>query len=105
MEQLTITISKPTANPQSQDGKRRFKKSRLYIFTKGETILDDLANRRSRPHQMYKSLLPQIFQALDLPVKPVRWSQYCGCTCPCSPGFIIDDDYGMNYSVTMEIQS
>ena len=99
---MQVTITNPSARPQYLSGRHRQTKSRLYIDTKDETILENLANRRSRPTQVYKSVLPQIFQALGVPVKPVRWSQYAGCNCPCSPGFILYGVYGKNYAVTVE---
>jgi hypothetical protein len=102
---MKITITNPLSRPQYLNGRSRQTKSRLYINTKNETILENLANRRSRPTQVYKSILPDIFQALGVPVKPVRWSQYAGCTCPCSPGFIIEGDYGMDYWITVEMKN
>jgi hypothetical protein len=80
----------------------RTKTSRLYFDFKGETVMDNLRNRRSRPEEYLKSLLPEIFKHYN--IKPVRakWSQYAGCKCPCSPGFILYGTHGKNYSVTVE---
>ena len=80
----------------------RYKKSRLFLCIKNEKILDNLANRRSRPVDKYKSLLPDIVAALELEPRKVKWSQYAGCTCPCSPGFIMDHSQGKDYHVTID---
>lgn len=62
----------------------------LYFHLDGENILEDLANRHSRPYKIYRTLFPKVQKLLELkaPIK-ATWSQYAGCTCPCSPGFII----------------
>lgn len=62
---------------------------RMYVHVENESILDNLANRKRRPYNVYKtlihgSLLGQIFDLGKL-----TWSQYAGCSCPCSPGFIL----------------
>lgn len=71
---------------------RMANKPRIYVFTKGETILENLQNRRDRPYTAYrKEVLPTVFAQLGVaPDTKVRWSQYAGCSCPCSPGFIVE---------------
>jgi len=73
-----------------------YQATRVYFEFKGETIVDDLMNRRERPHKLLKPFV-------DLALKEVngqggvtvpedvksRWSQYAGCSCPCSPGFVL----------------
>jgi hypothetical protein len=78
------------------DHKRRWKPSRVYIFPQGETLLDNLQNRRSRPYNEYrKQVMPAVIRALGLPAGTrVKWSQYAGCSCPCSPGFVVDSVLG-----------
>ena len=65
---------------------------RIYIFPEGESILDNLlVGRHNRPYKMYRErILPTVFEELNWdPNTKVRWSQYAGCTCPCSPGFVV----------------
>jgi hypothetical protein len=62
---------------------------RMYVSIEDETVLENLMNRKRRPYSVYKtmmrgSLLGQIFDLGKL-----QWSQYAGCSCPCSPGFIL----------------
>ena len=65
-----------------------FRPSRIYVHAVGESIMDNLMNRRSRPYRMYREMLS------DQPfMKDARWSQRAGCSCPCSPGFIADRRY------------
>lgn len=68
-------------------------KPRIYIWVKGETLLENLHNRHSRPVKFYKTqVLPKLFEELNVNPKTVnaRWSQKAGCSCGCSPGFIVD---------------
>jgi hypothetical protein len=78
------------------DSKARWKPSRVYIFPQGESLLDNLQNRKSRPYNEYrKQVMPAVIKALGLPAgTKVKWSQYAGCSCPCSPGFIVEGVVG-----------
>lgn len=79
-----------------------FKKPRVYFFV-DETILENLQNRRSRPYNEYRKLIPQVLkkankqQDKELPKFPENtkacWSQKAGCSCGCSPGFILQTDH------------
>lgn len=99
---MQVTLSNPRARTREHTAKDRFAKSRIYIEVQGETIMDNLMNRKSRPYQQYKALMPQIFDLLNIEHKPVAWSQHAGCSCPCSPGFIIkEDNRGVDYWITI----
>src|SRR5690606_25287019 len=37
------------------------------------------------------TLLPEVFKQLNGEPLKAHWSQYAGCSCPCSPGFILSD--------------
>jgi hypothetical protein len=82
-------------------------KTRIYNSWTNETIGDNFVNRRFRPMDLMRKALKEYFAANpELVVKPnnppngkdevvrfdvsnMRWSQYAGCSCPCSPGFIV----------------
>lgn len=72
-----------------RDGKED-RKSRIYFFVK-ETILENLINRRCRPNKEYRKLVPAVLKKANIPsTTKVKWSQKAGCSCGCSPGFILD---------------
>ena len=78
---------------------------RVYIGIDGETLMQNLQNRRDRPYTIYKKeVLPTLFRKLGLNPKKVGWSQKAGCTmCPCSPGFIVqsrDIPYDIHVTIT-----
>jgi len=71
-------------------GKLDRKCPRVYFFEKNESILAHLNRRHYRPHQEYRKLLPKVYEQLDFPLGvKAKWSQYAGCSCPCSPGFTL----------------
>ena len=80
------------------------KQTRIYVFPKGETIMQNLMNRKQREHTVYKKeVIPAVLEKMGLPADTkVRWSQYAGCSCPCSPGFIVDGDSRRDVHVTIE---
>lgn len=51
-----------------------------------ESLFDNLVNRRSRPIALLGRVARQALKQLELP-GTLRWSQYAGCSCPCSPGW------------------
>ncbi len=68
-------------------------KPRLYVGIEGETMLENFGYRASRPSRLYKAIMPEMLAALGLPADTqARWSQKAGCSCGCSPGFVLDID-------------
>lgn len=66
----------------------------VYIWPEGESIMENMRNRRSRPFGYYKKeILPEINRVLKesgMRIENFRWRQRLGCSCPCSPGFKTD---------------
>ena len=62
---------------------------RLYVDIKDESIFEHVVNRKRRPYNIYKTAIwgSELPQVLNL--GKLSWSQYAGCSCPCSPGFIL----------------
>lgn len=90
------------------DAMSRQKTGHCYFFLVGESIIENLQNRRSRPHKEFRKLLPEVFKKTQFEnlwneghIK-ANWSQYCGCSCSCSPGFRLVGLYGYNIFVDVE---
>jgi hypothetical protein len=62
----------------------------MYVSVADETIMDNLANRKRRPYNVYKTLIHSSALASVLDLSKLSWSQHAGCTCNCSPGFILN---------------
>lgn len=62
---------------------------RMYVNIKDETVYENLLNRRQRPYNAYKTLIHGSMLNQVLNLTPLKWSQHAGCTCNCSPGFIL----------------
>jgi hypothetical protein len=72
-------------------------KARVYFSMSKETVWSNLLERWNRPYKDFKvQAMPQVLEAMGLPADTkYRWSQKAGCSCGCSPGFIIDSVTGM----------
>lgn len=71
---------------------KKFAYPRVYFFPSKETVSEQFINRRARPYDEYRKLLPLALMATGVPGDVSRdaiWSQKAGCSCGCSPGFII----------------
>lgn len=67
-----------------------FKAPRMYVSVADETILDNLANRKRRPYNVYKTLIHSSDLKNVIDISKLSWSQSAGCSCPCSPGFVLN---------------
>lgn len=89
LRDITVTII-PRSWGRHTRSSEYYAEPRMYVdVADEETLLDNLMNRKRRPYNVYKtlihgSLLNQVFNLGKL-----RWSQRAGCSCPCSPGFIL----------------
>ena len=85
---------------------KRTTKSVLYFFPVGETIIDNLAMRRKRPIKEFRALIPEVCAAVGLNMADHKfsWSQKAGCSCGCSPGFVVKHLYSKQIfcDVTMD---
>lgn len=74
----------------------KYRKMRIYIFREGETLLQNILQRYTRPYDFYKKeVIPKIKdqlkeEGIDLDTLKISWNQYAGCSCGCSPGFILN---------------
>ena len=72
-------------------------KPRLYIWVDKEAVLENLENRRKRPYTIYRMAVPEILKKAGFNSEGVKanWSQTAGCSCGCSPGFILNNTEGI----------
>ena len=77
---------------------------RVYFFHDDESVVENFGNRMARPRDLYATFLPDIAEKhLGLPrTTKFKWSQYAGCSCPCSPGFICKEIRGKDVYVHLE---
>ncbi len=46
--------------------------------------------RWNKPHLVFrKEVIPEVLKRMGCPDAKVSWSQKAGCSCGCSPGFIV----------------
>lgn len=80
------------------------KAPRVYVWADDKfDVMEDLANRTRRPYTVWRKEVRRIFAMLseqgivDLDVTAMGWSQYAGCSCPCSPGFVLKARPGVHF--------
>lgn len=89
-------------------------KNKCYIWTSGESLMENLMNRHSRPYKYYQErVLPAILEEVTIKYPEYKinpgakgwgWRQKCGCgSCPCSPGFIQKDGSG-TITISAEVE-
>jgi len=65
---------------------------RVYCWVNEYNPIGDIMNgeRWNKPHKDIAPLLPAIFKEYGVPEDTrFEWSQWAGCNCGCSPGFIV----------------
>jgi hypothetical protein len=84
---MEITNIKKVAKNLGWGEKRN---TRIYVCPEGETIWQNLQERKQRPYTTYKKILKTAYKELGIPEgAKLAWNQRAGCSCPCSPGFFI----------------
>ena len=92
---------------QYPDYSAKIKKSRVYLSVEDEGLLDNLNNRVNRPVALWKEIALKGLREIGLTeefIGGLKWSQYAGCSCPCSPGFIIKENV-MAYDFFISVKS
>ena len=65
------------------------KAPRLYVNVTDESVFENLENRKRRPYNVYKTLIHSSGLRTLINIDKLSWSQHAGCTCACSPGFVL----------------
>ncbi len=112
---VTYTINKVS---QRANNERRARKSVIYVHVTNQDFAKPGAElfsgwRRNNPFKDYREqVLPKAFPMLGLPADTkVRWSQKAGCSCGCSPGFVITSrpypptNYWVDINLNIEVQT
>jgi len=105
---IEIIITEININPHeiNRHNQPLLKRNKIYVSVDGETLAEDLINRKGRPYNFYKGVvLPKVIEKLksDHPqeykkLKHSKWSW-----CPCSPGFISDNVGIISIYITFKI--
>jgi len=120
-KELAGSVSKPENFKIRLSGVKFVKKEkfdakpRVYFWDKssGQTGIDMFLQRWT-PRQVFTPVLEEVLNPIGFTnhvvTKPgtrlvkATWSQYAGCSCPCSPGFILDMrsyEYDLHVSYTV----
>lgn len=72
--------------------REQFKKSRVYVDPGKFDVIEDLTNRTRRPFNAWRAPVTEALARIGIEGVKLNWSQKAGCSCPCSPGFILNGD-------------
>lgn len=97
MNLLNVKLTKCDIRPAELGRRERNRRSsRVFIWQDNnpneKPVMDILSGfRYNKPHVFYKKfVMPEVLKQMSLPADTeVKWSQYAGCSCPCSPGFVV----------------
>jgi hypothetical protein len=92
-----IRIKEVTKHESREKGRGGFllasKKVRIYFSVEGENVLQNLVLRQSRPNKLYRKFLPEVLEKMGFATgTKAYWDQHAGCSCPCSPGFVVQSN-------------
>jgi len=75
----------------SHSWREHTRKTRVHVWPKNESVLENLVVRHSRPVREWgKVVRERVFPVLGMTGEKMSWSQKAGCSCGCSPAFVLD---------------
>jgi hypothetical protein len=80
-------------------------KSHLSVHMLGESIWDNLMNRRNRPTKIWKMVGETAMASIQMPEElfaKMYWNQRAGCSCGCSPAFVMPNLFGFYFYIEVE---
>ena len=93
MTEINVPGAKIKIRPRTWgDGRGYRSKPRMYVWADQEfSVLEDLANRHRRPAGVWRrAVRDRLNGQIDLNLEKMPWSQQAGCSCGCSPGFVLE---------------
>lgn len=70
--------------------------AKVYVGVENESILENLAYRHARPYEVWRPYVEKALKAEGIEFEKVSWNRKAGCSCGCSPGFVIKGPGGRN---------
>ena len=64
---------------------------RIYVYPENESVYENFFNRRVRPVSVMKQVALKALRdrGFDIEAADIVWQQKAGCTCGCSPAFVL----------------
>ena len=91
-------------------GNDKFQHPRIYFWRDNYNPVGEIltGERYNKPYNFFRKYIPEALKMAEYPGGAnnlkVKWSQKAGCSCPCSPGFIITNSiYYEDLHVTYRI--
>ncbi len=108
IENEFVRVTRVTINQRSwfwcKSPREYNKKPRIFPWISNFSVKNDIfeGERYNKPHKYLKPLLRQALKAAGVPEREVdnlkfSWSVHAGCSCPCSPGFIVNNATSLSH--------
>ena len=76
------------------EGRGYYNAPRMYVSTdESFDVIEDLMNRRNRPYAFWRKAIRKAIASSIIDLEKMAWSQTAGCSCPCSPGFVLESQF------------
>lgn len=94
---ISVSIDKSDNNDEKPD------RSIIYIIINSPTVMKEIQDKKDKYQNVFrKEVLPTVFQKAKMPLDTkVVWSDKAGCSCGCSPGFLITGQKGFDIYVRL----
>lgn len=88
---------------RSEEGDINASRSIIYFIINGPTVMQEINEKKGKYYNVFrKEVLPTVFKKAKLPLDTkVIWSDKAGCSCGCSPGFLITGQKGFDIYVRL----
>lgn len=88
---------------RSEEGDVNASRSVIYFIINSPTVMKEINEKKGKYYDVFrKEVLPTVFKKAKLPEDTkVIWSDKAGCSCGCSPGFLITGHKGIDIHVTL----
>ncbi len=99
-----VLATLPIADVRTRPAEK--KNGRIYFFYT-DNVMQSFHDRYDGTHEalghLFRPMVPVVLRRVGKPVDlKARWSQYAGCSCPCSPGFVVE---GLHVDIYVDLAS
>lgn len=92
MEVRRVAIKEVVVGSRERPFSTRWPRIYFWAADKEESVIEQFGNRWNRPYKLYRTLMPEVLLRLGVRKDAkYTWSQRAGCSCGCSPGFILKE--------------
>lgn len=99
---MTSRIKVPVVKSVTTQEKETSKSSKTRLYISSDIWKTEIGKAATSAEinrvviRRFRKVLPEILKQAGIPEATAVWSWKAGCSCGCSPGFILDKGYGVD---------